>query len=102
MVATMKLPCLLHQTPLSSRGKSSSTHTSSTSKRGEGRMKVKVSSMCLLEVISQEDPLDKEMATHSSILAWEIPWTEEPAGLQSLGSQRLGHNLATKQQQSLE
>ena len=65
-------------------------------------MKVKVSSMCLLEVISQEDPLDKEMATHSSILAWEIPWTEEPAGLQSMGSQRLGHNLVTKQQQSLE
>ena len=62
-------------------------------------MKVKVSSMCLLEVISQEDPLDKEMATHSSILAWEIPWTEEPAGLQSMGSQRLGHNLAAKQQQ---
>ena len=65
-------------------------------------MKVKFSSMCQLEVISKEDPLDKEMATHSSILAWEIPWTEEPAGLQSLGSQRLGHNLATKQQQSLE
>ena len=55
-------------------------------------MKVKVSSMCLLEVISQEDPLDKEMATHSSILAWEIPWTEEPAGLQSMGSQRVRHN----------
>ena len=39
------------------------------------------------------------MATHSSILAWEIPWTEEPAGLQSMGSQRVSHNLATKQQQ---
>ena len=38
----------------------------------------------------QEDPLEKEMATHSSILAWEIPWTEEPGGLQSLGSQRVG------------
>ena len=35
----------------------------------------------------QEDPLEKEMATHSSILAWGIPWTEEPGGLQSLGSQ---------------
>ena len=52
-------------------------------------MKVKVSSMCLLEVISQEDPLDKEMATHSSILAWEIPWTDEPGGLQSIVSQRV-------------
>ena len=41
-------------------------------------------------------PLDKEMATHSSILAWKIPWTEEPGGLQSMGSQRVGHNLATK------
>ena len=35
-----------------------------------------------------EDPLEKEMATHSSILAWEIPWTEEPGGLQSVGSQK--------------
>ena len=38
------------------------------------------------------------MATHSSILAWEIPWTEEPGGLQSMGLQRVGHNLSTKQQ----
>ena len=37
------------------------------------------------------------MATHSSILAWEIPWTEEPGGLQSMGLQRVGHDLATKQ-----
>ena len=41
----------------------------------------------------------KEMTTHSSILAWEIPWTEEPGGLQSMGSQRVGHDLAIKQQQ---
>ena len=41
-----------------------------------------------------EDPLEKEMATHSSILAWRIPWTEEPGGLQFMGSQRVGHNLA--------
>ena len=39
-----------------------------------------------------EDPLEKEMATHSSILAWRIPLTEEPGGLQSMGSQRVGHN----------
>ena len=38
--------------------------------------------------LGREDPLEKEMATHSSILAWEIPWTEEPAGLQSIGSQK--------------
>ena len=37
--------------------------------------------------LGQEDPLEKEMATHSTILAWEIPWTEEPGGLQSMGSQ---------------
>ena len=42
-----------------------------------------------------EDPLEKEMATHSSILAWRIPWTEEPGGLQSTGSQRVGHDRAT-------
>ena len=43
-----------------------------------------------------EDPLEKEMATHSSILAWEIPRTEEPGSLQSMASQRAGHNLVTK------
>ena len=44
-------------------------------------------------------PSEKEMATHSSILAWEITWTEEPGKLQSMGLQRVGHNLVTKQQQ---
>ena len=39
-----------------------------------------------------EDPLEKEMATHSSTLAWKIPWTEEPGGLQSMGLQRTGHD----------
>ena len=43
--------------------------------------------------------MKKEMATHSSVLAWEIPWTEEPGGLQITESQRVGHDLATKQQQ---
>ena len=47
--------------------------------------------------LGQEDSLEKEMATHSSILAWEIPWTEERCGLQSMGSQRVGQGLATKQ-----
>ena len=42
--------------------------------------------------LGQEDPLEKGMATHSSILAWEISWAEEPAGLQSMGSQRAGHS----------
>ena len=42
-----------------------------------------------------EDPLEKEMAVHSSILAWRIPWTEKPSRLQSTGSQRVGHNWAT-------
>ena len=45
-----------------------------------------------VQSLGQEDPLEKEMATHSSILAWRIPWTEEPGGLQSMGSQRVGHN----------
>ena len=42
--------------------------------------------------LSCENPLEKRMATHSSILAWRIPWTEEPGGLQSMGSQRVGHD----------
>ena len=48
----------------------------------------------------KEDPLGKEMATQSSILAWEIPWTEEPGRLQSMESQRVGHNSATKANKS--
>ena len=42
--------------------------------------------------LGQEDPLEKEMATHSSILAWKIPWTEKPGRQQSMGSQRVEHN----------
>ena len=42
-----------------------------------------------VQPLGQEDPLEEEMATHSSILAWRIPWTEEPGGLQSMGSQRV-------------
>ena len=45
-----------------------------------------------VQSLGQEDPLEKEMATHSSTLAWKIPWTEEPGRLQSMGSQRVGHN----------
>ena len=45
-----------------------------------------------------EDLLEKEMATHSSILAWEIPWREDRGGLWSMGLQRVGHDLVTKQQ----
>ena len=45
-----------------------------------------------VQSLGWEDPLKKEMATHSSILVWRIPWTEEPVELQSTGSQRVGHN----------
>ena len=51
-----------------------------------------------VQPLGQEGSLEKEMATHSSILAWKIPWTEEPGRLQSMGSQRVGHDLATKPQ----
>ena len=44
--------------------------------------------------LGQEDPLEREMAPHSSTLAWKIPWTEETGGLQSMGSQRVGHDLS--------
>jgi len=45
-----------------------------------------------VQFLSQEDSLEKGMATHSSILVWRIPWTEEPGGLQSMGSQRVGYD----------
>ena len=50
--------------------------------------------------LGQEDPLEKGMATHSSILSWEIPWTEEPGELQSTGPQRVRYDLKTEHQQS--
>ena len=49
--------------------------------------------------LGQEDSLEKGMVNHSSILAWRMAWTEEPGVLQSMGSQRLSHDLATEQQQ---
>ena len=52
-----------------------------------------IQDMCFLSP-SREDPLEEEMATHPSIPAWKIPWTEEPAGLQFMESQRLRHNWA--------
>jgi len=45
-----------------------------------------------VQSLGREDPLEKEMATHSSILVWKIPWTEEPGRLQSMGLQKVGHN----------
>ena len=45
-----------------------------------------------VQTLCREDALEKEMATHSSILAWKIPWTEEPSRLQSMGSQKVGHD----------
>ena len=49
-----------------------------------------------VQSLGQKDPLEEEMATHPSILAWRIPWTEEPGGLQSLGLQRVRHDGATE------
>ena len=51
-----------------------------------------------VESLGWGDPLEKDMTTYSSVLAWRIPWTEEPGRLQSMGSQRVGHDLATKEQ----
>ena len=52
-----------------------------------------------VQSLTQEDPFQKEMATHSSIPAWDIAWTEEPSRLQSMGWQKVRHDLAIKQQQ---
>ena len=52
----------------------------------------------LVQSLGQEDPLEEEMATQSGILAWKILWTEKPSGLQSMGSQRVRHDLVTKEQ----
>ena len=55
-----------------------------------------------VQSLGREDPLEEKIAIHFSILTWEIPWTEQPSGLQSTGSQRVRHNLAAKQQQHIK
>ena len=59
---------------------------------GGSEVKVPVRQETQVQSLGWEDPLEKEMANHSSILAWRIPWTEKPGGLQSMGSQRVGHD----------
>ena len=62
--------------------------------KGESQMVKSLPAVREIQVrsLGREDPLEKEMATHSSILTWRIPWTEEPGRLQSMGLQRVGHN----------
>ena len=71
---------------LYSREKMSVTHVAQRLKRLPAMQETWVRSL------GREDPLEKKTATHSSFLAWSIPWTEEPGGLQSMGSQGVGHN----------
>ena len=73
-----------------------------TEQRGLPRQLSGIQSARQVWSLGQEDALEKEMATHSNILAWETPWTEEPGQLQFTGLQRMGHDLATKQQPSTE
>ena len=54
-----------------------------------------------VQSLGQEDPLEKAMATHSSTLAWKIPWTEDPGRLQFMGSQRVGHDRVTSLSEGL-
>ena len=62
----------------------------------KNRLPVQETQETRVRSLDQEGPLEEEMAVHSSILAWKIPWTEEPGGLQSLGSQRAGHDGSTE------
>ena len=70
-----------------------------SSPRGSVKKNSPVMQETWVQSLSQEDPLEKETATHSSILAWEISWTKETGRLQSMALQRIRHNLVTKQQQ---
>ena len=58
----------------------------------KNRLPVQQTQETWVRSLGREDPLEEDMATHFSILAWRIPWTEEPGGLQSVGSQRVRHN----------
>ena len=71
---------------------SHSEHSRKTQKVAQKVKNLPVTQETWVPSLGREDPLEKGMATHSSILAWRIPWTEEPGGLQSMGSQRVRHN----------
>ena len=73
------------------------THTQGFS-GGSGPKNPPAKQKIWVQSLGREDPLEKGLATHSSILAWKIPWMEEPGGLQSTGPQRVGHDRATKLQ----
>ena len=94
-------PCLLHgqanSIPLSHRGSliwvyGYNFHTHRTSLVAQTVKRLSTMREIWVQALGWEDPLEKGMATHSSILAWEIPWTEEPGRLQSMGSQRVSHD----------
>ena len=68
------------------------THTRASQVAGAVIEKPPAKQEMQVQSLDWEDPLEKELATHSSILPWKIPWTEEPGGLQSMGSQRVRHN----------
>ena len=70
----------------------SAYHMSGTSLVGQKVKRLPTVQETRAQSLGREDLLEKEMATHSSILAWKMPWTEEPGGLQSMGSQRVGHD----------
>ena len=71
----------------------SSSHTTSwTSLVAQMVKRLSTMQETRVQSLGQEDPLEKEMAIHSSTIAWKIPWAEEPGGLQSMGSQRVGHD----------
>ena len=74
----------------------SGRHSKGESPGGSAVKNLPASEEICVQSLVWEDPLEKEMATHSSILAWEMPWTEEPGGLQSMGSQRVRYDLLTK------
>ena len=68
------------------------THTHTGFSGGSAEKNLPTMQEMQVRSLGWEDPLEKEMATHSSIIAWRIPWTEEPSKLQSMGSQGVGHD----------
>ena len=101
LIKYLFIKCLLHacQWALCRRHTCTHTHTHSiktwTSLVAQTLRNLPVTQETPVQSLGQKDPLEKEMATHSSILAWKIQWMEEPGRLQSMGSQRVGHDWAT-------
>ena len=101
VLTLMRYPCHSERTSMDTLLLAAVPKTSQVALVAKNRLLMQEMWEMWVRSVGREDPLEKEMTTHSSILAWRIPWTEEPGGLQSMGSQRVGDDWSSLAQHIL-